>query len=156
MKAMELFNMGKNHAEKLLIERGHIEPQMLVHVSIEDKMLDVIGLPIHDKDEQIQNKLRANVIAIIKAAKKRGIYEGSLMVSEAWMAMISKDKIVGTNYPRAKDDPNKIEVVIISAWGNGDKFSTAYRINKVDKKRTMGEAVLEGTSDFQSWLDETL
>jgi hypothetical protein len=157
MKAKELFDMGKNHAEKLLIERGHIVPQMLIHVSMEDKMLDVVGMPIHDEDSQKQDKMRANVLTLVKASKKRGIYQGSLMVSEAWMAVIPKDKFPGKNFPRAKDDPNRIEVVIISAWGSdGDKFSTAFRITGEKDNRRMGEEVLGGTSDFESWMNESL
>jgi hypothetical protein len=154
MKAMELFEMGKNHAEKLLIERGHIVPQMMIHVSMEDKTLDVVGMPIHDEDTQKQDKMRSHVLALVRASKKRGIYQGSLMVSEAWMAIISKEELPIKGYPRAKDHPNRIEVVIVSAWGSeGDKYSTSFRITGEKDNRRMGEVVIGGTSDFESWME---
>ena len=157
----ELHAMGVNFVENLLKDKGRVMPQMLIHVCLEGepskrKEIDVIAMEVTNEDEKKQMKCRAAIKSMIRKCREKGVFEGALMVSEAWMASLHKNEShPGRN--KAKDHSSAKEVIIVSAWVDSDnKFNKCWEITgkEGDKSRSLGNTVME-TSDFESWVSES-
>ena len=147
LRAKDLTEEAFHIAEKTIKNGKSMPALILIHTK------DNPALAIPYKDGSLPHQMQqVIIIKLIKAARAIKVFEGVVLVSEAWMAKAPNEEMVGVLRPSL--DPDRTEGIIAYAFAADHTKS----VIMADIKRDNGNVTITrrdmDLKDMKSWLDD--
>jgi len=146
MKADKLAELGFGAAEMMFRESGEVLGMVVLHADNK-----VFAMPYKNCRPDEVDQQRLLIICTVKAARKEGVFEGMVMLSEAWVAEQKNPALMGVLRPAL--DPDRKEILLVHAYGDdGKSIMVTADILRKDGKAEVGPRK-ELECDVKCWLD---
>ena len=106
MQAEELIELADRTICQLFADTGGV-PEARVWIHTKKR---IITVPCKPRGPAEEGKMRAIICAMIYAARKTGVFEGAVMMAEAWMSIVKPPHKL--SYSRPELDPNRSAALV--------------------------------------------
>jgi hypothetical protein len=148
--ANELTTRAFEHAQRMVADNGGLVPMVYLHLKDE-----LHGVP-YLKDTPQEAASRAFLVSAIREARRGGIFQGAVMLSEAW----GVTRTVGDDLDiRPAEQADRRELLVIVAFGgDGSKRGSAWQMLREDRLLRLGPSPEFDSNDTGyiggGWIDE--